>query len=406
MTDQTATRFDARGAGPGGLARLWTPPRVMGLDVARGLAVIGMIAAHTIPFGPFDWGDPTTWGAVANGRSSIVFAIIAGVSIAVMTRTPPADADEARRERLRLAGRGVAIVVIGIALEALGTGIAIILCLYGAVIIAAIPVLRWRRRWLLTLAVGLAAANPLATTFLTPFAGVGSHLLSGTYPLLFWVALMLVGLAIGRSDITRARTATALLGVGALLAVGGYGLGVALQPVAAESMPDIETSMVTGDEVDVSGLECLVSTDGFVQCAPPGGSGGTAEVEHNPWRDIVDRAVSYEPHSGGYLEFVGSGGVAIVVLGACLLVARPWRWVLAPIAALGSMPVTAYTAQVVVLGGTQLLGLSGVLVWAGLTGALMIATTIWAAVRGRGPLERLVARVAAWSALERPGSPA
>ena len=69
----------------GNLRRLDGPPRIPGLDLARGLAVIGMLAAHLFTLPEIDWTDPVTWGGIVGGRSSILFATLAGVSISIVT---------------------------------------------------------------------------------------------------------------------------------------------------------------------------------------------------------------------------------------------------------------------------------------------------------------------------------
>ena len=55
------------------------------------------------------------------------------------------------------------------------------------------------------------------------------------------------------------------------------------------------------------------------------------------------------PHSSGLLEVIGSGGFALGVIGLCLLVCRTFvTWVVLPLRAVGAMPLTAYTAQLVI----------------------------------------------------------
>src|SRR3954469_12956222 len=77
--------------------------RVTGLDVARALAVFGMLGAH---FGgvPADVvASPSTWLGVVNGRSAILFAVLAGVSVALLTGRILAPAGEDLvRARIRL----------------------------------------------------------------------------------------------------------------------------------------------------------------------------------------------------------------------------------------------------------------------------------------------------------------
>ncbi|BDZ43068.1 hypothetical protein GCM10025865_23670 [Paraoerskovia sediminicola] len=58
------------------------PGRLVGLDVARGLAVLGMFAAHV---GVVEGARGAGWLTIADGRSSILFAVVAGISIALVT---------------------------------------------------------------------------------------------------------------------------------------------------------------------------------------------------------------------------------------------------------------------------------------------------------------------------------
>ena len=72
--------------------------------------------------------------------------------------------------------------------------------------------------------------------------------------------------------------------------------------------------------------------------------------------DAASGVVSYgaavwtaDPHSTGLLEVIGSGGFALAVIGLCLLACRTLlTWVVLPLRAVGAMPLTAYTAQLVV----------------------------------------------------------
>ncbi|GMA28055.1 heparan-alpha-glucosaminide N-acetyltransferase domain-containing protein [Arenivirga flava] len=116
----------------------------MGIDVARGLAALGMVGAHVGIAETFDWARVETWLDVVHGRSSVLFAIVAGISIALVTgRTRRPALEELPALRLRLLGRGAVVFAIGVALELLNTGIAVILTVYGVLFVAVIPFLRW-----------------------------------------------------------------------------------------------------------------------------------------------------------------------------------------------------------------------------------------------------------------------
>lgn len=364
------------------------PPRILGLDVARGLAILGMAGAHIGETEAFDWSDASTWGDLVHGRSSILFAVLAGVSVALMTgRAALPERERLPGIRLSLIGRGAVIFLIGLALEMLNTPIAVILTLYGLLYVAVLPFLRWRPWQLLVGAAVLAVAGPallavLGAVALHPSgAGIG-FVLYGSYPITVWMAFVLAGMALGRRRVEHIRTAVVALVAGILLAVAGYGLGAAGQAAGvapAESGP-------------------AFSGSGEAESLPSGWAGyPQALAGTDPLGSVVAAVLAVEPHSGGTAEVLGSGGFAIAVIALCILLSRPLRWCLLPLAALGSMPLTAYSVHVVSI--VALVGPGGFLAsndfW-GLTAiGLMLGATLWSMLFGRGPLERLVAAGAA-----------
>ncbi|WP_425841317.1 heparan-alpha-glucosaminide N-acetyltransferase domain-containing protein [Microbacterium sp. PA5] len=343
-------------AGALATSHLQTGSRLAGVDLARGLAVLGMLTAHLLAIEAFDPSAPATWVDIVNGRSSILFAVLAGVSLALVSGgAAPVAGDRLRLVRARTAVRAVVLWTIGILLILTGVPVYVILPAYAVLFLLALPFLRLRAPALWLLAAALALTMPLLQPALNEIvarAGSDVELMLGWhYPFTLWLAFVLAGLAAGRSDLRRLRTQLALVAVGVAAAVVGYG-AVALWPVAD-------------------------------------GPAWVGEV----W---TDRA-----HSGGLPEVLGSGGVALAVLGASLLVCRtPLAWVLIPLRAVGSMPLTAYVGQLlawaviaaVVLGDTGDLGGFRALDPLGpFIVTTLVACTAWALLFGRGPLERGVA---------------
>ncbi|MDH5134816.1 MULTISPECIES: heparan-alpha-glucosaminide N-acetyltransferase domain-containing protein [unclassified Microbacterium] len=383
------------------------PPRILGLDVARGLAILGMAGAHVGMTDAFDWGDPTTWTDLVHGRSSILFALLAGVSIALMTgRDVLPERERLPGIRLNLVGRGAVIFVIGLALELLNTPIAVILTLYGLLYVAVIPVLRWRPRQLLLGAAVLALAGPallalISAVALQPFgAGIG-FVLYGTYPITVWLALVLGGMALGRLRVQEVRTAVVALVVGVVLAAIGYGLGALGAGAGLGGTESIVSS--TSEDSGSESLDSLPaeSLSSFIpdDVMPPSGweSYPEALAVSDPLGSVVRAVFAVDPHSGGTAEILGSGGFALAVIALCLLLSRPLRWLLLPLGALGSMPLTAYSLHVVSV--VLVAGPGGFIAdnsfW-GLTAVvLLVVTTLWSMFVGRGPLERLVGKGAA-----------
>ncbi|WP_301111647.1 heparan-alpha-glucosaminide N-acetyltransferase domain-containing protein [Microbacterium sp.] len=387
------------------------PPRILGLDVARGLAILGMAGAHVGETEAFEWMDPATWTDLVHGRSSILFALLAGVSIALMTgRSVLPERERIPGIRLNLVGRGAVIFLIGLALEMLNTPIAVILTLYGILYVAVIPFLRWRPRQLLLAAAVLALVGPallafLGAVMLQPFGtGIG-FVLYGTYPITVWMALVLGGMALGRMHVQRMRTAVIALAVGIVLAVVGYGLG-GIGQAAGLSTPaeNSSSSFIDSSFLDSSSFidGSFPDSDGSAVSMPSGWEGYPQTLAaSDPWGSALSAVFAVEPHSGATAEVLGSGGFALTVIALCLLLSRPLRWVLLPLGALGSMPLTAYSAHVVsiVLVGGPGGSFSSNVFWAATAVGLLVATTLWSMFFGRGPLERLVGRGASAMAL-------
>ena len=327
-----------------------------------------MYGAHVGVTEPFDIARPGTWLDLVNGRSSILFALLAGVSIAIISGgTRPLEAGALKRARIRITVRAALIFVIGSLLVWLDSGIAVILPVYAVLFLLALPVLRWRARWLFLLAAVTALVSPVISVIalgLTRGDGALVDLLfTGNYPAVIWITFVLVGLGVGRLDLRATEVRVVLVVVGVTLAAVAYGNGYI-----------------------ASGL-----------------------VETGPQRrfDFAQLA-TIEPHSGSQFEVIGSTGFALAVLGLCLLVPSALRWVLYPLAAVGAMALTAYTVHVVIvaqIGRSAFDQGDNGLYLAFLVGAL-VACSIWTLLLGRGPLERVLTVASRTAARERRVTPA
>src|SRR5215203_6146899 len=119
--------------------------RIGGVDLARGVAVLGMMTAHVGVAGPDLW-STDGWLGVADGRSAALFGVLAGLSIALLSGgTRPVAGTALGRARVRIAVRGVLLLLLGTFLAALGAPIAIILQSYGLLFALALTALRLPR---------------------------------------------------------------------------------------------------------------------------------------------------------------------------------------------------------------------------------------------------------------------
>jgi uncharacterized protein len=332
-----------------------SPSRLRGIDVARGLAVLGMMAAHVGAHRDFDFARPDTWLGIADGRSSILFATVAGVSIALMSgRTTPVQGEELVRVRLRILIRAVVIFAVGGLLIMLATRVGVILEFYAVMFALSLPFLRLPARKLFELAAVFAVLAPLVDLLLIDalraaprVSAIVQFVVTGQYPVLIWLAFLFTGLGIGRLDLTSSRVRTRLVVVGAALAVAGYGLGVVLAGLFRR----------------LEGAEVIFTV---------------------------------EPHSGSMFEVIGSGGFAMAVIGLCLLAADRARWPLFPLEATGSMALTVYSLHIVAIAliGDDAFEQTDYGLYLGFVVVTLVAATLWRLTAGAGPFERMLASVA------------
>ncbi|MFC6352865.1 heparan-alpha-glucosaminide N-acetyltransferase domain-containing protein [Rothia nasimurium] len=398
-----------------------------GLDLARALAIIGMVAVHTTTVSTqVSLTDPATWSGLANGRPSLLFALLGGISIALMTgRKQLPQAAELPRIRLNLTARALTIFAIGVLLEQLATNVAVILTLYGAIYFLLFPFLRLPPKILFGLSLGIALLGPLLVEILNKFfpvsIGMGHALLFQTsYSLPAWLATMLFGLGIGRSitDWRNIKVALTFLALGLALTSLGYGLGSLYQ---GGGQSQAEKSSLAEDFSGKSPefYEQLSQAEGWEtekdksQLPLSDPSQETESATDNEiisaWPDTLATALSTDwgalamealltsrPHSGASAEIIGSGGISLIVLGLCLLLSRLLPYLLYPLLALGTMPLTAYSAHVFIIwlvtgpGGN----LSSLPFFLFLTTVLILASSLWLLFYRRGPLEALTQKVA------------
>ena len=358
--------------------------RLAGVDAARGLAVLGMVAVHVLPTEHAD-GSVTLPEQLAGGRSSAAFAVLAGVGVALATRR----AGDRWRQRLRLLLRALLIGALGLWLGGLDVDVAVILAYYAVFFVLLLPFLGWPPRRLLAAAAAVALLapvlsyavrprlpdegfeNPTWSSLQDPARLLSDLLLAGVYPAVPWATYLLTGLAVGRLALDRTDVALKVVAAGAALwAAASAASALLLGPLggytAIGELLDETDPEVVAEAVDASYFG-NVPTDTW-------------------WFLAVDAR-----HSSTTPDLVGTTGTALLALGLCLLQTRRAGLLLAPLAAVGSMPLTAYTAHLHVLHWTDPSDPTRYY-WLQVGTALVVAP-LWRRYVGRGPLEALLALV-------------
>ncbi|GAA1726530.1 DUF418 domain-containing protein [Aeromicrobium alkaliterrae] len=356
--------------------------RLDGIDLARAVALLGMMLAHLGPaWTGYDWPPVSEW--LASGRAAPLFAVLAGLSVGLMTRLDP----DGVGSRLAVLRRGAVLLVLGLGLAALpDLTIAVILPCYAVLIAATVLVRGLSTRALVVLAVTWCVLSPVVlfavrhlvdrqiNDNIQPSFGGGlgelpvSLFVWGAYPAIVWFGYVLVGLAVARLDLRS-------IVVVRRLVVGGAVTTVAALWIAA-------TALFLG-----------VFEDQRIE--PPA-------VEQLFWParqlDVLDPTWFWAAgqHTSTPLNVIGAAGSAVLVIGLCLLVCRSSTAtrVVAPLRAAGSMTLTLYAMHVVLTWAYRQHEISftggDYREWWVQVVLLVALAWLWRSLAPRGPLEAFV----------------
>lgn len=366
--------------------------RLVGVDLARALAVFGMYVVHIGP--PLSATDGVaSWVRyLAEGHSSVLFATLAGFSLMLLAgRREPKTGLAGRRAKARIAIRAVVLLALGTAM-AMEYGGVIILGFYGVYFLLALPLVRLRAKTLAITAAALALVTPqlsfaLSSLLTEPIqqsinaydplhrlsdVGVLDLLFTGFYPTITWIPFVIAGMALARLDLSATAVQRRLAALGAALTVAAYGMSLLL-----------------------AGKGALRS---LAEDGPSSGGSGSMPLDSGSFEPQASMLLTAGPHSGTTFDIIGSVGVAIlVIVGATVAMDRlpRLRRLAKPVIAVGTMSLTAYVGHFVVQsllpgpGPGPVTQQSWVPLLMFVLGAIVFAA-IWSRFFRRGPLEYLL----------------
>ncbi|MFJ2964454.1 DUF418 domain-containing protein [Streptomyces collinus] len=372
--------------------------RLVGVDLARALAVFGMYVVHIGP--PLSATDGVaSWVRyMADGHSSILFATLAGFSLMLLAgRREPKTGLAGRQAKAKIAIRAVVLLALGTAM-AMEYGGVIILGFYGVYFLLALPLVRLRAKTLAIIAATLALVTPQLSFALNSLltepvrksinaydplhrlsdVGVLDLLFTGFYPTITWMSFVVAGMALARLDLSQTAVQWRLAALGLALTAAAYGMSLLLAGKDA-----LDSLAEGGGSSGSSG-----SMSGGSGPMPP--DGGSFEPQ-------ASMLLTAGPHSGTTFDIIGSVGVAIlVIVGATVAMDRlpRLRRLAKPVIAVGTMSLTAYVGHFVAQsmlsmpGGTSTQQ-SWVPLLMFVLGAIVFAAT-WSRFFRRGPLEYLL----------------
>jgi uncharacterized membrane protein len=336
--------------------------RITGVDAARGLALIGMFIAHVAPAV-----SEQPWQlllAIADERPRLLFALTAGIGLGLLTGATRPVTEGRGILRRQIAIRALILIALGVLIVAtLKPLVFVILEEYGVAFLVLLPLLfipGWAAVALgaVLLAVApavaaLASRDPAVIAASDGDAGiVVDWFITGAYPVVIWVPVMLIGLGLARLDVASPR------------GVAWYGFaGIAAAAVCLPIVREMPANQVLG--------------------AVPGAD----------WMIPVRASLMTIGNVGFCL-----GVVAIVVVLTSLAWPGLRRFAtatLSPITAMGAMPLTIYTGHLVIIAAAKR-SENGTITddsWPltiGLIIGSMLFAWLWQRFIGRGPLEMLL----------------
>ncbi|MFH5822974.1 heparan-alpha-glucosaminide N-acetyltransferase domain-containing protein [Georgenia sp. AZ-5] len=366
--------------------------RLIGVDVARGIALLGMMAVHLFSPATPD-GDMSLPWIIAAGKSAALFAVLAGVGIAFSAGRDRLQGRRHAAVAVSLVVRAVIIGVVGLLIGSLVhlDAARVILPYYAVLFVLAIPLLRLRVRSLALLGAAVAVLMPVASHVLradlpTPplgNPGLGRLLedgtglltqlsLTGVYPALPWLAYLCVGMAVGRSRLSSR-------GVVIRLTVAGIALAVAASAASWFALDFLDGRA----PLEAAALETM-SPEEYTDLVVWGGAGTLPTT--TPWWLAV-----LAPHTSTPVDLAYTIGTSLAALGVAILLGRVWGRVLTPLAKAGSMTFTLYVAHLLMLAAPLSAG-SEALDFAIQVAVVVGFAVLWGRRFGRGPLESVVWR--------------
>lgn len=369
----------------------WPRHRVLGVDAARGVALLGMLSVHIVA--PVDAaGEVSLAFMVAAGRSSALFAVLAGVGLALLTRwTPETKRRRRTHDRVAVATRAALIVAIGLFLGTFDSGVAVILVYYGAFFVLTLPFLGLSSRALATWSAATVLLAPVLSHLLRPYLPAASYAvptldffdrswwaalteltLTGYYPALPWMAYLFAGLAIGKLPLRSPAVARQLLVGGAVLAAGSW----AASWLLLNRLGGLDALRSQASELFGQPLETALSVGLF----------GTTPTGSWWWLSVS------APHTATPFDLGTTIGSSMAVLGLWLLVLRGPRLWAQPLVAVGGMTLTLYSLHVMLLEDWLPRTMANAYLWHVLV--VTVAAVLWRRYVGQGPLEYVTQKTA------------
>ena len=407
--------------------------RLLGIDVARAVAQLGMLIAHYTYYDGTG-GDLRGITRFTNGKAMPLFVLLGGLGFTKLTRG-------ALHPVAQVLGRALALLVLGLVLVEHAPYIAVVLHFYAAFFVLGLLVRHLSNVWLLVMAGVVTAVGAFSWLYVAPgrvhyrWEGwstlrdprplVMDLFLTGTYPVLPTFAFFLVGMWAGRLALERHQVQAGLLAGGLALALVGLVGGEIASRATTDRAVIVERDgqLVLNDDMASAIATRLRTTATDLErhvdeaVARKGESRRSAlralARDHERATGDVPLARLADPVGHGKMPawVLGATGSALAVLGGSLLAFGRWPILLRPVAMAGQLALTFYVLQGLGLRWWYRAGADGRSYGRELLGCLALFTVfvvlanLWRRRFARGPLEELLRHAGALASAVAPSRP-
>lgn len=346
--------------------------RLIALDAARGLAVIGMYIQH------FALNQINSF---VSGNTMILFMLCSGISYSIMVQRMTERKVEPSVFRARMLARAVFIDLVGYVLIMLNGPFGVVLPAYAMLFILALVLIRRSTRALVTMSgVLFLVGPPLMLLGLSLFSGAYllSDIAGGPLSALGWAPVFVAGMAIGRLNLRNTCMALRFIATGFAILIPFKLIASFVLPGVCQSFETwlIQFPSITNPQADPYAIWPL-------------------NTQQPPWQTLFVAA----PQCGSTFELLIGTGLSLIILGLMCLIAKKSTAILKPFSAVGHVALTLYTVQFVIAWGLQIAGIDVTSVDIGgipfgdiLVAAVTLIAGCLLAYLPNGPLESLIRR--------------
>lgn len=366
--------------------------RMLGIDAARGFALLGMFAVHILPaYNPSAGRASIVWLVFA-GTASSLFGVLAGVGLAFSTGATERYAGRRfYRALVQIAFRAIVLLAIGMTVNMVRLTVFNILVYFAAVFLVALPLLSIPAKPLLAISGVLLVVMPVGRYLIhklvvdvgyypnptfsnvaeDPLGVLSTLYITGVYPGATWLVFICFGIAIGRLGITRLREV--LLVVGAAVFAASWALSW-LVVRTTRGYEAVQSAFPGASEDEV---------DDFIVFGPTGqlptGSPG--------WLLVGG------PHTETPFALAIGIGSAVAAIGVFIILARHATKALRPLIDAGALSATIYISHLLLLALVR----DGLSIWVLFTIQIVVAlgfAFLWRRAFSQGPVEYVISHAA------------